>query len=471
MKLNQRMSMHMKLSPQLVVTSKLLRASQSDLDHILAQEVAANPALEGKQELPGTQIQAIPESYAESLRATQFSPSWRSAHRPSDAPNDDLIERLPAHPTPFEILASQVKLIAGGDQRSTALILLHCLDQRGYLNASPEKLAEELGISLPMIQAGILTLHELEPPGIGACDLQQCLLLQCQYIIDSEAPPDASCVDTRLIIESAWEDFLHQRWARVKKKTGLSHAAIQATVGFMRKNLYPYPIALLGSCADPSGAGQVFHLPDIIFRQVASSAKVAFRLEIPGEERYQLRVAERYSNWLDNSATLSMTDRAWIRFQITRGCQVVHALEQRWDTLRRLGQYLIEHQADFLAHGPLYLQPLTRQQVAQALGVHESTICRAVLDKIAQLPDGRLVPLCNFFDSSLPVKEHILQVLAKESRPLNDREISERLCAMGMPIARRTVAKYRLNMKQEDKNDRRPQTVSITTSSSARSIS
>jgi len=122
---------------------------------------------------------------------------------------------------------------------------------------------------------------------------------------------------------------------------------------------------------------------------------------------------------------------------------VIGALRQRWETLKRIGEYLIRYQNDFLEHGPFYLKPLTRAVVAQELNVHESTISRAVRDKIIQLPNGRLIPLSDFFDASLATKESIRLLLRDNTKRLCDREIAEGLQAKGMKLSRRTVTKYR----------------------------
>lgn len=114
-----------------------------------------------------------------------------------------------------------------------------------------------------------------------------------------------------------------------------------------------------------------------------------------------------------------------------------------WATLRRISEYLIDYQVDFLNYGSLYLKPLTRVTLARELGLHESTVGRAVLDKVARLPDGRLMLLSDFFDESLAVKEAIQQLLTRTDEPLNDREIAEQLLTNGFKLARRTIAKYR----------------------------
>jgi RNA polymerase sigma-54 factor len=131
---------------------------------------------------------------------------------------------------------------------------------------------------------------------------------------------------------------------------------------------------------------------------------------------------------------------------MARAQMVVDALAQRWGTLRRIGEYLLRTQEDFITHGPLYLKPITQAALAKELGLHESTVSRAVKDKIVQMPDGHLVPLKAFFDPTLAAKEVIRTLQNSTNQPLCDREIAERLESKGLRLARRTVAKYRLEM-------------------------
>jgi RNA polymerase sigma-54 factor len=103
----------------------------------------------------------------------------------------------------------------------------------------------------------------------------------------------------------------------------------------------------------------------------------------------------------------------------------------------------VAYQQDFMTRGDRYLKPLTRAQLADALGVHESTVSRAVAGKIVQLPNGRLIPLARFFDRAAPIKEAIKELIAQEDEPLSDRAIAEKLAQQGYRVARRTVTKYR----------------------------
>ena len=172
MKLSQRMSTQMKLSPQVVVASKLLRASQEELVSALAGEIAANPALVAVRS-PAWQRGVVPCSPAADQSTPPAAPYRSIASRtsapasPGDAA-DDLLERLPALLSVFDQLAVQIKQISSGTPRLVALLLVHCLDHRGYLSAAPERLAQELDLPLDHVLEGVAVLHQLEPPGIGA---------------------------------------------------------------------------------------------------------------------------------------------------------------------------------------------------------------------------------------------------------------------------------------------------------------
>ncbi|MBP1693338.1 MAG: rpoN, partial [Chloroflexi bacterium] len=124
----------------------------------------------------------------------------------------------------------------------------------------------------------------------------------------------------------------------------------------------------------------------------------------------------------------------------------IASVEQRWSTLRCIGEYLLEYQRDFFERGPAALHPLTRAQLAAELGCHESTVSRAVSEKILQTPEGRLMPLATLFDATLPVKAAIQRLLSEQPGRLSDQEIAGHLQAQGWPVARRTVAKYRSQM-------------------------
>jgi RNA polymerase sigma-54 factor len=128
---------------------------------------------------------------------------------------------------------------------------------------------------------------------------------------------------------------------------------------------------------------------------------------------------------------------------LDRASLFVKCLQQRNNTVRRLMEILVTGQKEFILNGDRFLQPLTRARVAGDIGVHESTVSRAVAHKAVALPDGRIIPLAKFFDRSLSVRDRIKEIVEQEGRPLTDDEIVEILRREGVQVARRTVAKYR----------------------------
>jgi len=202
---------------------------------------------------------------------------------------------------------------------------------------------------------------------------------------------------------------------------------------FIRDNLNPYP----AQAYQPSDRSPYIR-PDIIIQ----AQKNGFIIDIPEEERYQFRVNPLYEELLAQRAT-NEEEREHLRQYVARARLFMSSFEQRWKTLRRIMTSLIEEQRGFLERGVSHLKPLTRAELAQSLGLHESTISRAMAQKYAQTPQGEIVPLADFFDASLPAKSLIKGLISQEEKPLSDGQIAKELAKRGLPLARRTVAKYR----------------------------
>lgn len=438
--------MQFRIGPQLVLAGKVLRASAGEVEEMVLQEVQANPALELAHE-------AVEISSFDSQRSTRTR-----RNKPWDVEDwDSLDERLVARTTAVEQLVAQAALLVEREDLEIAVELLYSLDDHGYLRTPLAELAAWLDARQEHLERVLAALQELEPPGIGARDLRECLSIQCAHL----SARGMDCDLPRRILDEAWEDFTSQRWSRVSRKTGAARAEVEAAVDFIHRNLYPYPLRLLPDC---SGDDQPLGFPDLVIHRLGSADRPVYRLEIPGEELFELRLSSVFQRpgraFLRHSSetgcgksslrsaepAMSPHEREWVEAQAGRARAFMAALEQRWGTLRRIGEFLITFQAGFLEHGPQALQPLTRAAVAAALDLHESTISRAVSDKTIQLPDGRLRPLSDLFDAALPVRERIRQLLSEKGGRLSDREIAARLQAEGCPVARRTVAKYRAQL-------------------------
>jgi RNA polymerase sigma-54 factor len=212
----------------------------------------------------------------------------------------------------------------------------------------------------------------------------------------------------------------------------------------MARNLNSHPLQLI---SDTQMCAERLWGADLIIRRKSQDQKYSYSLEIPAAQVWELRSSDCFTDLTLSEKTggsdLSDSDRTWIKSHLDRARLFINALSQRWSTLRRIGEYLLDCQAEFLDKGPRYLKPLTRSELSCALGLHESTVSRAVSGKTVQLPDGRIISLSDMFDSSIPAKEVIRQFLAQVGSPLSDRQIVVHLQSQGINLARRTVTKYR----------------------------
>jgi RNA polymerase sigma-54 factor len=421
------LKMEPRLSPSLILGARLLHLSARDLDDAIRRELDENPALERVNEGgwdgsgSGAGLGVAPP-------------------RGGDIPLDGL--RIAGFASVLEHLESEVRMHAEGTARAAALVLLQRLDPRGYLDAAADELARELGTSLDIIELGLAVLHRIDPPGIGARDLHECLLIQ-------HAQLEAEGVTYRLvgrILTEAWEDFYHHRWDRAACRLGIPIEDLEGARQFIARNFHPYPLDLIEGRPVEN---RVFTWTDLVISRDPQDPRHAYHVRIPAAETWELRVTESFtlSRPEGPGSCLPEAERAWIRLYVDRARLFNAALNQRWQTLRRIGEFLADYQRDLLDTGPTALRPLTRRQLAAELGLHESTISRAVCDKTVRLPSGRVVPLSHFFGPSLAVQQTIERLLAGADSPISDRQLAADLRSQGLDVARRTVAKYRSRLK------------------------
>lgn len=423
-------------TPQLVMFSKLLQVPSADLERFIASELSRNPALDFKDQDSPTRSGDAPV-YQSGSSSTGMPPIQSSKGMTgSNETQHDPVARLAYRPTALEQLLAEARLMV--DQEDYDLIenLIYSLDEQGYLRTPFEELAETLNVSQSTIERLARVIRQLDPLGIGARNLRECLLMQCRHL----ASAGVECGLVIRILQEAWNDFCAQRFARAARKIGAEQAAIDEVASFICRHLHPCPMDLID---DQRDAVAHFTYPDIVISQ--GEGGTVLSVALPQSDRYALQISHSFEDALKAGHTPELTEKdgRWTRKHVGNARLFIEALEQRWATLRQIAEYLVHHQRQFLLRGALYLRPLTRAAVATELGYHESTISRAVHGKVVLLPSGRLIALSDFFDSSAAPKEAIRQVLAESEVTLSDREIVERLHAGGLKLSRRTVAKYR----------------------------
>jgi RNA polymerase sigma-54 factor len=305
-------------------------------------------------------------------------------------------------------------------------------------------------VSVRRVEAVLEALQSLDPPGIGARDLRECLLIQLAAFEErGEAPPLA-----RRIVDEHLRAMGEHHFAEIARELGTTMTQVKHAWRFIKSNLNPYP-AHAFEYADVPDLGlslasdrSTIVRPDVVIRETPQG----FEAEVIEQRRFRFRVDGMYSSLYRQShgsaarhGSLSDRERQHIREYASRARFFIECMRQRWDTLSTIADALIVIQHDFLKDGVRHLKPLTRGELAAAVGLHESTVSRATAHKYVLLPSGRTIPFDDFFDGSLAAKDLLHELIATENpaRPLSDEELAVRLNARGLAVARRTVAKYR----------------------------
>lgn len=350
-------------------------------------------------------------------------------------------------PEPFSAVASpqnltdylkeQIRIHLPENLHSVANFIAESLDEDGYLREPLMDIADCLCLSVPQVENVLHLIQSLDPPGIAARNLRECLLIQLNQL--DMADSNASLA--RVIISEHWELLTRMRLDKLAADLHVSKDEISSSLDFMRRHLNPYPASVFRdpwSRFVPSGSPRT--MPDIIVRHTGEGLTA----EIADSISHRISVDDTYDSLVSEMSQKrqAVSDSDWIhvRESVSKARLLIEALEFRKTTLRKIADELLNYQAEFFTKGPSALKPMTKKELAQKLGLHESTICRATQDKAICLPSGETIPLEMLFDAALPVKELIRNFCAER---LNDGEIVQRLRELGINIARRTVAKYR----------------------------
>lgn len=444
------------IGPQLVIANKILLYSSAELEQLLDEELSENPALEMEEvarcprcgaALSGTEQRFC--ARCNRLMGDLQPLPWEG--RPAsdgdlsaDDEWSDPIMRLVA-PTSFsEYLMWQLRPMLAPGEEPLAAYLVDSLDERGFLTCSLEEAATALGVEVDALERVLGKIQELDPPGVGARGAQECLLIQMRQLErqGKPVPPLA-----RQLVEECWEALSRGALRQVQRTTRASVAQIREALDFLQECLTPYPALSHWEVAPVGrgGSGPVgeYVRPDIVLTEREDGE---IEIELPGARSYELRINQLFAELAGDRRAhqnLSENEYACVRECVDRARLFIRGMEQRWVTLRLIMLALVREQEGFIRHGPRHLKPLTRAQLADSLGLHESIVSRAVANKYVQLPNNRIVPMSIFFDDSLPVKEVIREIIAQEEEPLSDQEIAAELARRGYQVARRTVAKYR----------------------------
>ena len=447
----QRLETGLRIDPRLVLSSHLLQLAQAELEQAIEAELAENPALEKFQDdsepiqddqilrsiAPG-ELRHWGEDYEYHRSAPQEdeTPDWTDLTPDTPALRDHLIAQvLPRLPKRLYPLATYV---------------VDSLNEKGYLEEPDEEIALTTNCSLEDVLTVVQALQACEPAGIGAHNLTECLLLQLR---DPESMEQRLA---RVVLRTRMDDFLARKTMRIARRFGVMPDVVEAA--FLEiTQLTPFP-------------GEAFrHGPSTRQRRVAGAAPdlvitrsdVGWCVEVRGPDPTSLHISRPYRQREEELRTASKDlrdERRHIQHYVQRANDFISGIQQRRQTLRSIGEYLLREQASFMNTGSYqYLQPLTRTHMASQLGLHESTVSRATADKFVQIPTGAVVSFDVFFKPALRIQKMIEEILASENpeNPLSDDRIAELLRHQGVNVARRTVNKYRDRTKLLSSRKRR----------------
>jgi RNA polymerase sigma-54 factor len=293
------------------------------------------------------------------------------------------------------------------------------------------------------------TIQRADPIGVACAGPQEAMLVQLEAIREAgkPLPPLAE----RLLAEH-FDLLMRKKFAELAARLGASQLQVRQAAHFIGRSLNPYPArtAWGGSQANPDA----YYTPDVIISCQEAAPGAPLMVEIASPYRGSLHINPLYARSIQEAEGPAA---AALKQSVEEALCLIKGLQQRSLTFSRLLQTLAVLQREYILRGDACLSPLTQADMAHRLGVHESTISRAVNEKVVQLPNGRLVRLKRFFDRSLHVRKALRDLVAAESAPLSDAALAEKLAGQGFTIARRTVAKYREIEKIPPAHQRRQQ--------------
>jgi len=464
-KLGLHQGLHLK--QQLVMTQrlqqalKLLQVPTLELEQILRQELQINPLLEEvdpseETEEEATADEAAPESEAgdenqepatgeEDGEATEpidwdeyFKDGFRTAVVEQELDEDDQLERPPVYvPSGQQTLKDQLHLMVADDlDRDIGEYLIGCLNEDGFLAAPVEEVAAFFEVDTDRVLRVLSVIQEFDPPGVGARNLQECLLMQLKARGRDDSPE-------AFVIQHHFEALKTRKFGDIAREMKITPKEVQE-IAVRIGELDPKP----GLSTTQDGARPI--VPDLVVEKVDDD----YVVYLNDSNLPRLRVSKAYESQLgggnqDANAVQFIDEKKryaeWI----------IKTIEQRRRTMIKVMEAIVREQKEFFEHGAIALKPLTLQQVATVIGMHESTVSRVTRQKYVQTPRG-VFPLKYFFSAGLDtqkgeevaakaVKMMIQEIVDSENpaKPLSDKKIVDILEERGLKIARRTVAKYR----------------------------
>jgi len=457
MRLQQRLELKMKLAPMIIQSIEILQLPTLELQERIKQELVENPVLEELEIKPDDSEVAPAESESVSAadkaleEMAEMEKHWREysdetrprAIREEKDKKHEAMQNTAARPESLQdFLFNQFSLLdITPRQKLIGENVIYNIDDNGYLQSSIQEIAAASdGASPREVEEVVAMVQTLDPPGVCARDLKECLLLQ---LTEPENHPLE-----KEIIENHLEDIHMNRIPKIMRETNRSAQEIHSAIDYIKTHLNPRPGNVFG------GETPQYITPDVVVEETDDG----YEVHLVDSHLPQLYISPLYHRMLSDEST-SEQAKEFIRRKIQAARWLIDSIEQRRNTLRKIANEVVKIQRGFFEHGISALRPLKMRTIASATGVHVSTVSRAIADKYMQTPRG-IFPLKFFFSggtrnvegtmtSRKSIKQLLIDVIENEDKanPLSDGDIADKLQAQGIDIARRTVTKYRKALK------------------------
>jgi RNA polymerase sigma-54 factor len=448
----QNLSMQQVLAPQLQQSLQILQAPTLELRNIVQQELQTNPVLEEEVGTFESEERAKDdrEFQEEFERLAKLDEEWRdymaqnvsySSRNPEDEERRQFFfDSIASQETLQQHLLEQLNTAEVPEaQREAAELIIGNIDELGFLQSSLEEISQNTKHTLEELQQTLDLVQTFHPVGVGARDLRDCLLIQLRRL------GKQGSLEYQIVSEFL-EDLGRRRFPEVARRLGVPVEQVQKAANFI-STLDPKPGQIFSP--DPNS----YVLPDVSVDKIGDD----FFVTLNGDQIPHLRISKTYKELMTQGSNGSDV-RDYIREKIRSGKFLIKSIHQRQQTILNIANEIVKRQREFLESGTAFLKPMTMVQIAEAVGVHETTVSRAISGKYMATPQG-VFEMKYFFTpgyqttdgaalSNTSVKEAIADLVRGEQprNPLSDKEIVEILSDRGIPIARRTVAKYRAEL-------------------------
>lgn len=475
MRMDQQISMRPEmrqfLAPQMQQSLHMLQMNSFELDQFIEENLEANPFLErvNGRETSLSEISAMPGSGAAEPderveQDYEQAVMGRSERDPAEADAGDLPDGLERYRegsgtgrntdleevwryyqdsiTQDESLSAhllnQLRIASPtpAEYKIGERIIIGEIDSRGYFTGSVPEIAADLGVSEDEVRSVLDTIKKFEPTGVGAADVVECLLMQCEVEYPGEE-------DLKRLLNDHWTALTQGRIIQISEAMGVSPERVME-LKCMLSRLDPFPGREYGA------APTAYVTPEVIVENVNDD----FIVTLASEGMTTVMINDEYIKEIRSRKMVS-SERAYVREHLESARFLLRNIERRRDTILKTAQAIVDLQRDFMEKGVASMKPLTLEEVAAKVGVHESTVSRTVNGKYIQTPQG-LFEMKYFFSSGLrsddggaqsstAVCALIKDIIEKEDKrnPHSDQKISDLLKEQGIQVARRTVTKYR----------------------------